>query len=637
MSPIPLFTGVLATLLASLQMLCWIAIGSIFVPETVEEEAGAPAMVLIGSAITTAIYAVFASRGELPAGFGLNLLLCVGALAWRRTRVFRCVQWIAGSLAEIWKGRRWTGVTCACVLGVYWIVAIGPPRDADVMRYHLAHIRQILAEGSWLPIADYHYALPFGWSMNYLPFERLNLPQAAHLVNLAVWIVSMAVLASMVRRFYSKAAVVMVFALFVAAPQIMKAATSAHADMYIAFSVLAISVIAMRLAQRGSAELSLLGFVAWIAANTRYQALGIGLAVSVIVGIAVLRRRVSWSGLSAYVLGTSAALLLSAPFYWFNWRAFHNPVWPIAVPLFNGAGHYADRVAAFYTASLTGHLSAASVAMGIFNLVRRPDVFPLPLLLVTLPIVYLVWKPLGVRYLVGILSTFFVLWALSQPVLFYRYSIMLTPMVVLGWAAVLYTWRPEWFLNRALQAALVLVAVGGVAFELTYSRHFVQYAVTGDGAAFHRFTWFYQPFQWANRETTADSKFLVMVTSGGTYYLHRDYRRADPWASGVIDWPAISTPRELDRVLAQNGYRYLIYEDKDWTHELGGKDMSAVMKSAIEAGTLREVAAFREPLSSIGILSELGLRPQTTMTQVRILQRSVAQTRTATVGAGGSL
>src|SRR5258706_13497086 len=71
MSPIPLFTGVLATLLASLQMLCWIAIGSIFVPETVEEEAGAPAMVLIGSAITTAIYAVFASRGELPAGFGL--------------------------------------------------------------------------------------------------------------------------------------------------------------------------------------------------------------------------------------------------------------------------------------------------------------------------------------------------------------------------------------------------------------------------------------------------------------------------------------------------------------------------------------------------------------------------------------
>jgi hypothetical protein len=637
MSPIPLFDGVLATLLASLQMLCWIAIGSIFVPETVEEEVGVPATVLIGSALTTAIYAVFASRGQLAVGFGMNLVLCAGALAWRGPRTAATVRWIAGSLAEIWKGRRWARVACACVLGIYWIVAIGPPRDADVMRYHLAHIRQILAEGSWLPIADYHYALPFGWSMNYLPFERFNLPQTAHLVNLEVWIVSMAILASVLRKYYSQAAVVMVCALFVAAPQIMKAATSAHADMYIAFSVLAISVIALRLPMLRTAELSLLGFVAWIAANTRYQALGIGLAVSVIVAIAVLRRRVSWNGLNAYALGSAAALLLSSPFYWFNWRAFHNPVWPIAVPLFNGAGHYADRVAAFYTASLTGHLSVGEVAMGIFNLVRRPDVFPLPLFLVILPIVYLIWKPFGVRYVVAILSAFFVLWALSQPVLFYRYSIMLTPMVVVGWAAALRSWRPEWLLNRVLQAALVLVAVGGGAFELTYARHFLQYTVTGNKAAFHRYTWFYQPFQWANRETAADSKFLVMVTSGGTYYLQRDYRRADPWASGVIDWPAITTPQELDRVLAQNGYRYVIYEDKDWTHELGGKDMSAVMKSAMEAGTLREVAQFHEPLNSIGILSELGLRPQTTMTQVRILERNVAQTRTAAVRNGGSL
>lgn len=624
MSITPLLTGLYATLLASFQILCWVALGSFFVPDAIEDEIGVPAMVLAGSAITTAVYAVFASMGDLRAAFGLNLLLCVGAIAFGRVRAGRSLRWVAASLSEIWRGKRWAAAVCGMVLAIYWIVSIAPPRDADVMRYHLAHIRQILAEGRWQPIADYHYALPFGWSINYLPFELLHLPQGAHLLNLELWLIAMAVLASVLRRFYSTTAVMLAGALFVAAPQMMKAATSAHADMYIAFSVLAISVIALRLPKLGTAEWGLLGFAAWIAANTRYQALGVGLAVSIIVAIAAIKRLVEWRGLGAYAAGTAAALVLSSPFYWFNYRAFHNPVWPIAVPFFNGAQRYADRVAAFYTASLTGHLSAGSVAMGIFNLLRRPDVFPLPLFLVMLPIAYLIWRPSNVRYVVGILSVFFVLWTLSQPLLFYRYSTMLTPLVILGWAAVVKCWQPRWYLNRTLQAALVLVMVSAGVFQVFYFRHFLQYVVTGNQTAFHRFTWFYAPYQWANRETPVDSKFLVMVTFGETYYLQRPYRRADPWASGVIDWPSVKTPENLDRLLAQDGYQYVIYEDKDWSPELGGTDMRAVMDRAIETGTLREVATFREPLNSIGILSELGLRPETTVTNVRILERSSA-------------
>ena len=47
-------------------------------------------------------------------------------------------------------------------------------------------------------IADYHYALPFGWSLSYLPFEILGLPQGSQLLGLALFVVFVS---SIVRTF----------------------------------------------------------------------------------------------------------------------------------------------------------------------------------------------------------------------------------------------------------------------------------------------------------------------------------------------------------------------------------------------------------------------------------------------------
>ena len=79
---------------------------------------------------------------------------------------------------------------------IAWIYAIAPPRDGDVMRYHLAHIRQIASDGAWKSIADITYAFPFSWTLNYLPFELLGLPQTAQLTNLGLGVL---VLVTLVR------------------------------------------------------------------------------------------------------------------------------------------------------------------------------------------------------------------------------------------------------------------------------------------------------------------------------------------------------------------------------------------------------------------------------------------------------
>jgi len=382
----------------------------------------------------------------------------------------------------------------------------------------------------------------------------------------------------------------------------------------------------LRMPRLRTADYALLGFASWIGMNSRYQAIGLGLAASAIVFVIVVRKRIYREGMY-FAAGTAAAIVLSSPFYIFNYLAFRNPVWPIAVPAINGIRTYGDQVAAFYTAALTGPITAGMHLKGLWYLIIRPDVFPLPLFAVLLPLFFLFFRPRNGRYVAGFLGLFFIVWMISQPALFYRYSIMLAPIVIIGWAVALNEWRPSPWLSRTALAGLAVCIAGAVVFQAVYFKHFLRYAVTADEATFHRYTWFYEPFQWVNRATAPDAKFLVVVSYGETYYLNRAYRRADPWSSGVVDWPKVKSAAELNRMLGNMGYQYFIYEDKDWGAQIGGDHMSSVVRSGIASGELRQVASFGVPLGSIGILSELGLRPQTTNTTVRILQPAGSENR----------
>ena len=65
---------------------------------------------------------------------------------------------------------------------------------------------------------------------------------------------------------------------------------------------------------------------------------------------------------------------------------------------------------------------------------------------------------------------------------------------------------------------------------------------------------------------------MVIVSSGHTYYLNRDYVRADPTLTGTIDWRKIDALglREAAREL---GTRYILFENRDWHGSVGGDEM----------------------------------------------------------------
>src|SRR5437868_7698880 len=132
--------GVAATVLASLQLTSWIALGSFLFNRRNGYDYPVPAAVVTGAASTGAVLAVLCWLGFVHVAVAVSALLSTIALVVRRRFVVEELRSAANqsraAFAEV-KNARWL---VAVTLLVAWVLAIAPPRDADVLRYHLAHV-----------------------------------------------------------------------------------------------------------------------------------------------------------------------------------------------------------------------------------------------------------------------------------------------------------------------------------------------------------------------------------------------------------------------------------------------------------------------------------------------------------------
>lgn len=631
----PFLLGLLATALAVLQTAGWLALGSFFVGQAGAVSRSVPTALLVGSALTGFGYALLSAAGQLELAVALCAAASVLALGLRR-------EWVRARLGELTSvygraiaGRRWLAAVALVTGLLSWLLSIPPPRDGDVMRYHLAHIRQILADGAWLPIADYCYALPFGWSFHSLPFEWLGLPQAAHLLNWILWAITIAALLELGMHCAGRwrTAAVLLTGLFVYQPFVLKMSTTAHADAYLILEVVAVMAWLLHPPQR-AAEWALLGFTAWIGMQSRYQAAAVGLSVGAVLLVFWRQFDVSWRRLLPIGMGASAALLLSAPFYVMNWLAFGNPVWPLFTRLFAASPTYADLAVETSNAAFSGTLEVETVLRGLRGLLLSAETFPVPLVVAG----FLLLAPWSSRWrrsrassvMAWFLAASLGIWVLTNPTLWNRYSLPLLPPALVGGCAVLGCLRapPAW-LRRIAAAGLVAVLLGMIAICGLYSADTLRYLASGDLKRYHEYTWFFDVYDWANRATASDARFLVVVATGLSYYLDRPYRRADPCLSGVIDWQAVRTGDDLVGQLEAGGYDYFLYHDQDWSHCAAGDQMTEVVHSAREAGLLDTVETFE-----LRLFTSRLMRKSIPATVFVLAPRGTPTSRTASPGPG---
>lgn len=567
----------------------WLALGTLATSGVADDdEIAIPLRILVGSGLTGFALAVFAAAGIVTGGVIATGLVASAALIMRRARVAAMLR----NGARAFAGLRQAPIVLAAFVVTtvaMWISAISPPRSFDAMRYHLAHIRLIVIEGRWTAIPDFHFALPFGWTFSFLPFELLGIAQGAQLLSVALWMVIGVSLVGALRKAGAGPVATGIPLLLLLHPFVVRTFSEAGADPYSLLVVLVVALLLSRAEALTLLEAGAFGFAAWIGIQSRYQLVAVGIAATLVFAFAIRRSPDRGRLLRRALAGAFAAAALALPFYIANAKWFGNPVWPLMIGRSEAESSFANLVAWHYARSLTGYWTLADVSAAIWKLMTWPRLFPVALVTVVSAVAFLSSRQSRARRLSAFSALFLCLWLIMQPLLYPKFVIMLLPATTLCigyWLTA--RAEPRGITWRLAQVAIVAMVTVTVAL----SRDSLRFAATGDSDVFHRHTWFYPVYKWINSRTPEDSRILAIVTSGPTYYLEREYRRGDPWIGGSVDWLRVKDGKTLAAVLEREGYSHVVYEDRDWEIYPGGAEMKDVIGQAAALGLLRPVQTF---------------------------------------------
>ncbi|HEX8848883.1 MAG TPA: hypothetical protein VF761_05045 [Gemmatimonadaceae bacterium] len=579
--------AVVATLLAVLRLLGLAALGLTLLSGARVRRCALPTALLLAGAILGAMDATLLALGLRDAAIGADLALTLGALALRWRTTVAAVRELATPLYRLATSSRLAVAVATTLALVYWANAATPPRDTDSLRYHLAHIQQIDAEGRWIALPIVHYAMPFAWQATYLPFIHARLAQGAQLVNLGLWLVTLAAIVAATDTEHRAAQRWIVLLVAVSTIAIVTAST-ASADAFLVLAATA-AALALREEPRGATDGVAAAFAAWVASGSRYQAAALGLAATIVFGWTAGRRR-DWRSVGGFGAGALLAGILALPFYLMNVKAFGDPVWPLLAR----DSSYADVLARGFQEGWGGRLEVGFVGRALWQLFTSREEFPLPQLALASIAAVLVLRERvapGTRRVAWLIVLFAMVWVIAQPMLYPRFIVFLTgPIVLLSIdAAAPLSEHARVRGTIALACGAGALAMG--AYALAFTTFPLHYLVSGDAARFHRFEWYYPVYQWANANLPADARVLVVTRSSESFGLDRWYRRADPSTSAVIDWRSIRDADDLVKTLDSARITHVVFDAFPWSGE-DGRAMRRAIESAAAKGDLVELRRF---------------------------------------------
>ena len=590
-----MLTAILAIALGAVRLFALTALGRALLRRRRAPWLTVPLALLAAGAALGTMYASLLWAGWRDAALTIDALAMALAVAFRGRQTAIELRRLFAPLIELARRNRWTVATSLAIVAIYLFDAVMPPRETDALRYHLAHIAQIDREGRWAAISIAHYAFPFAWQSTFLPFVHFNIAEAAQVVGTGIWVVAIAAIVAQrgVARIGTTG--LLLLTVVALAPLAIGTATTPTAD---GFTVLAALVVVLLLAGHtpdasgaGFGEATALGFAAWVAVGTRYQAVAIGIAAT-IAAVIWLAHSDRWITLLGFVEGAVLAWLLASPFFLANAVRFGNPFWPLrSTP---SSRDYTATTGAFFARSWHGTLALPDVALAAWHLLTDRLAAPIPLLLLFALAAALFVRGPGARSSrrVALFCVLFLAaWLLAQPMLYPRFVIYLVgPVLVLGLREVeMFAQARRRLAADALLGAVAVAlggyAVAGVALDVR--------TLAREGRdALRENTWYYPVYSWLNANSPRDAKVLVIVRSGESYYLDRFYRRADPGTSAEIDWPRMSDGSVLGRRLRAGGFDYVVYEAAPWRGVPDGDAMIDAISDASTRGVLTEAQRF---------------------------------------------
>lgn len=437
-------------------------------------------------------------------------------------------------------------------------LAITPERAADAMRYHLAQLQDIVRHQHYLfrPYVCYNYPLYFG--LLFIPVFSLIKGFGIKLAVSLYFLLSLLVvlrIADYEDCHYKR----WLFLLMFLIPVGFHEAHSSLNDWVLIFYVNAGLLLYLTHRSKNSLPFLYLAFASLgFAAGIKYQAL-VFVPWFLVLTVWSLRQT-SWKNILMHSMGVVMLMaLVASPFYLRNYYYLHNPVWPLANHLFPSQPGATYQLALQYSVSLDGGKHSFAALIESLKLVASYRLIPVTLwIAVILGALFTRSKELMLR--LGLLL-FVLTWWTVEPILIPRYALFFLPLGLIMAVKLMEVLREKQYAKLLkmyqLGAGLHIILFALVAGY--YSAFYIRYLFDHNVNEYHKYTWYYPVYDWVNHHTPENARFLVLVVAGQTYYLDRDYLRANPNMSAAIDWNSIHNTRQLLKKMKQENISYVIY------------------------------------------------------------------------------
>ena len=465
---------------------------------------------------------------------------------------------------------------CALCLLIYLLDAYTPPRSGDAMRYHLAQLEDLVRNGRFVFRPYYHYNFPLYFSYLSMPLYFAVGGMGVKLLNFLLLIQLAALTYALGRAAELARPGIPVLGLLLT-PSILQAGTTVNNDLAMLCSALAGILLLFgyqRIPRKSFLALAFTGF--GLAMGMKYQGVLFLPWYMALTWVAVGRKLSFDTAKTIACLGLIGALL-PAPFFVRNYVNTGVPTWPLHQELFGGEQDYLYEVTTRHSEHLRGRHGLAQTGKAVKGIVANGNFLPLMWPLALLGGCVLFRRRGGSTQLrIGFgLVSFLVLWWLLQPNLYPRFINYALPQLMVLATVGAESLREGW-LRRAGYAVATVCVVFGLAVMFYYSLDFFRFHLDQDVQRYHRFTWFYDDYSWIDEHLAPNARILVIANAGQTYYLNRDYVRADPYLTGTIDWRSMNA-HGLREAVRELGTRYILFENRDWHKRLGGDELTQLM------------------------------------------------------------
>ncbi|MDR4508720.1 MAG: hypothetical protein MRJ65_10895 [Candidatus Brocadiaceae bacterium] len=442
------------------------------------------------------------------------------------------------------------------VLCIYLIDAWTPPRNADAMRYHLPQLKDIYSNKGFIFYPYVHYNFPINFTYFIFPVYLLC-GEIGVKLSVVFQLFFVFVIFLKTCCFYNIKNFLFVILLFLLTPLVLKQSTIVATDL---FTIIFIYAGFLLLVESKASAIDINFLVGSLAIGYAWGAKGYSMFFS--LWFVYLLWKTSRNNIVSFARRSgiffAIVFVCTSLYYLRNYLNTSNPLWPGMVKLFPDDSVLLNDLANRFTTSVSGTRAISTYLESLKVFFKYPEC----LFFIWFMGVYGLWIRKKNYIGEGIGSVLFLcLWGFLMPAMYPRlYIYILLPYIYLAVMAAekLFSKKNKW--KYAPAAFLGVYLFYGLAITGWYSYDFIKYQITRDLQSYHRATWYYNEYQWMNKNLPVDAKLMLIVSCGQTFYLDREYVRADPTLTAYLDWEKYQTVDEFYDFFRVNAIEYLFFD-----------------------------------------------------------------------------